>query len=202
MTEKDKIKLIFAFKVKYLRQQKKLSYHQLKDITGLSTSYLHDIEKGTKYPKIDKITALAKAFDVDYNDLVSTKASKKIQPIIDLLNSDFLKVFPMEMFGLSLYKLFEMFSNTPERVNAFISTIIKITRNYQLRNEHFYQAALRSYQDMFDNYFEEIESSVKIFRKENKIKGTVPYTTAFLESVLEKQYSISIERKSLAQKTN
>ena len=68
MTEKDKIKLIFAFKVKYLRQQKNLSYQQLKEATGLSTSYLHDIEKGTKYPKIDKINALANAFEVDYND--------------------------------------------------------------------------------------------------------------------------------------
>ncbi len=200
MTEKDKIKLIFAFKIKYLRQQKNLSYQQLKEATGLSTSYLHDIEKGTKYPKIDKINALAKAFEVDYDDLVSTKASKKIQPIIDLLNSDFLKVFPMKMFGLSLYKLFEMFSNTPDRVNAFISTIIKITRNYQMRNEHFYQAALRSYQDMFDNYFEDIELAVKQFRKENKIKGSVPYTTKFLESVLKKQYKITVERNTIAQK--
>ena len=200
MTEKDKIKLIFAFKVKYMRQQKNLSYQQLKEATGLSTSYLHDIEKGTKYPKIDKINALANAFGVDYNDLVSTKASKKIQPIIDLLNSDFLKVFPMEMFGLSLYKLFELFSNTPDKVNAFISTIIKITRNYQMRNEHFYQAALRSYQDMHDNYFEEIEIAVKEFRKQNKIKGTVPYTTKFLASVLKKRYDISIDRKTLVQK--
>jgi transcriptional regulator with XRE-family HTH domain/predicted transcriptional regulator len=200
MTEKDKIKLIFAFKIKYLRQQKNLSYQQLKEATGLSTSYLHDIEKGTKYPKIDKINALAKAFEVDYNDLVSTKASKKIQPIIDLLNSDFLKVFPMEMFGLSLYKLFEMFSNTPDRVNAFISTIIKITRNYQMRNEHFYQAALRSYQDMFDNYFEDIELAVKQFRKENKIKGATPSTTKFLESILKKKFKITVERKTIAEK--
>ena len=200
MTEKDKIKLIFAFKVKYLRQQKNLSYQQLKEATGLSTSYLHDIEKGTKYPKIDKINALAKAFEVDYDDLVSTKASKKIQPIIDLLNSDFLKVFPMEMFGLSLYKLFEMFSNTPDRVNAFISTIIKITRNYQMRNEHFYQAALRSYQDMFDNYFEDVELAVKAFRKENKIKSTVTYSTKMLEALLKKKFQITVERKTIAQK--
>lgn len=200
MNEKDKIKLIFAFKVKYFRQQKNLSYQQLREATGLSTSYLHDIEKGTKYPKIDKINALAKAFEVDYNDLVSTTASKKIQPIIDLLNSDFLKVFPMEMFGLSMYKLFDMFSNTPDKVNAFISTIIKITRNYQMRNEHFYQAALRSYQDMFDNYFEDVELAVKTFRKENKIKGTVPYTTKFLESILKKRYNIKVERTALAQK--
>lgn len=199
VTEQDKIKLIFAFKVKYFRHQKKLSYLQLKELTGLSTSYLHDIEKGTKYPKIDKINALAKAFDLDYNDMVSTKASKKIQPIIDLLNSDFLKVFPMEMFGLNLYKLFDLFANTPDKVNAFISTIIKITRNYQMRNEHFYQAALRSYQDMHDNYFEEIEQAVSVFRKKNKIKKTIPHHINFLESILKKQYGIVTERSTIPQ---
>ena len=161
MTEQDKIRLIFAFKVKYLRLQKGFSYQELSDLTGLSTSYLHDIEKGKKYPKIAKINALAQAFEVDYNDMVSTTASGKIQPIIDLLNSNFLKVFPLELFGLSLYKLFELFSNTPDKINAFISTIIKITRNYQLRNEHFYLAALRSYQEMHDNYFQDLELAVK-----------------------------------------
>ncbi|HHH49774.1 MAG TPA: helix-turn-helix domain-containing protein [Saprospiraceae bacterium] len=199
MTEQDKIRLIFAFKLKYFRQRKQLSYKQLADQTGLSTSYLHDIEKGKKYPKIDKINALAHAFGVDYNDMVSTKASKKIQPIIDLLHSDFLKVFPLDIFGISLYKLFELFSNTPDKVNAFISTIIKITRNYQMRNEHFYAAALRSYQDMHDNYFEDLELAVKDFRKANHIKAKLP-STKFLENILSKKYQIKVDRNALAQK--
>ena len=200
MTEQEKIKLIFAFKIKYLRQQKKLSYHQLKDLTGLSTSYLHDIEKGNKYPKIDKINALAQALGTSYDELVSTKASKKIQPIIDLLHSDFVKLFPMEMFGLDWYRLFEMFSNTPDRVTAFISTIIKITRNYQLRNEHFYQAALRSYQDMYDNYFEDLELAVKDFKAEHKLKRKAPYKTSVLENILLKKYGIKVDRAVLPQK--
>ena len=158
------------------------------------------LEKGKKYPKIAKINALAQAFEIEYNDLVSTKASKKIQPIIDLINSDFLKVFPLDMFGISVYKLFELFSNTPDKVNAFISTIIKITRNYQLRNEHFYAAALRSYQDLYDNYFGELELAVKDFRKEAKIKGTVPYTFGFLEKTLKNKFGITTNRTDLAKK--
>ena len=39
------IRLIFGFKVRYLRQQKDFSYQQLAKKTGLSTSYLNDIEK-------------------------------------------------------------------------------------------------------------------------------------------------------------
>lgn len=202
MTEKEKIKLIFAFKVKYLRQQQGLSYQQLREATGMSTSYLHDIEKGTKYPKIDKITALAKALGVDYDELVSTSASRKIQPIINLLQSDFLKLFPVELFGLDIYTLFSMFTNTPDRVNAFISTIIKITRNYQMRNEHFYEAALRSYQELFDNYFEEIEQSVKAFRQAHAIQETVPYTNAYLTQLLKDGYGIEVEYDTLPQKVD
>lgn len=199
MTEKDKIKIIFALKVKYFRLQKGLSYQQLRDLTGLSTSYLHDIEKGSKYPKIDKITALAAAFGIGYDELVSMSGTKKIQPIIDVLNSDFLKIFPVDMFGLDLYKLLDLFSNTPEKVTAFISTIIKITRNYQLQQEHFYQAALRSYQDMFDNYFEELEKAVWQFcsdfdvddKKQMRIKG--------LEKLLQKHFDIAVNRTDLAE---
>lgn len=202
MTEKEKIKLIFAFKVKYLRQQKGLSYQQLREATGMSTSYLHDIEKGTKYPKIDKITALAKALGVDYNELVSTNASKKIQPIINLLQSDFLNLFPVELFGLDIYTLFNMFSNTPDQVNAFISTIIKITRNYQMRNEHFYEASLRSYQELFDNYFEEIEQSVKAFRAAHTIEWAVPYTNVFLTQILQESYGVQVEYETLPQQAN
>jgi transcriptional regulator with XRE-family HTH domain len=197
MTEQDKIRLIFALKVKYMRLQRDLSYQELSDMTGLSTSYLHDIEKGKKYPKIAKINALASAFGVDYNEMVSTRASGKIQPIVDLLNSDFLKVFPLELFGLSLYKLFELFSNTPDKINAFISTIIKITRNYQLRNEHFYLAALRSFQEMHDNYFEDLELAVKRFREDNDLKQTASYTTDHLEKLLNNIYGITVERDSM-----
>ena len=84
------IRLIFGFKVRYLRQQKNLSYQELANKTGLSTSYLNDIEKGKRYPKPGKITNLATALEVDYNYMVATNASKKLQPIIDLLNSSHL----------------------------------------------------------------------------------------------------------------
>lgn len=200
INDNNTIKLIFGFKVKYLRQQKDLSYHQLAELTGLSPAYLHEIEKGKKYPKADKIFALAKAFGVDYDYLVSIHASKKLQPIIDLLESDLLKVFPLEeMFGISSTKLLELFSNTPDKVNAFIGTIIKIARNYQMRSEHFYNAALRSYQDLHDNYFEDLENTVKKFKTDHQITEKLPYTTPFLEKLLKDKYNISIDRKTLHQ---
>ncbi len=202
VVEKDIIKMVFGFKVKYLRQQKGLSFHQLSERTGLSTSYLHDIEKGKKYPKIDKISALAEALGVSYDFMVSTRASKKIQPVIDLLTSGFLKEFPLDQFGISPDKIFELFSNTPDKVNAFVSTIFKVTRNYQLQREHLFLAALRSYQDMYDNYFPELERAVRSCRTAFNIRGVLPYSVAFLEGLLRERFGLKVDRKNLKQYTD
>lgn len=191
------IRLILGFKLRYLRQRKNLSYQELSSMTGLSTSYLNDIEKGKRYPKPDKITSIAEALEVDYNYMVSTNASKKLQPIIDLLNSKAFKLFPLEEFGISTEKLLELFTQTPDKVTAFISTIFKIARTYQVGEKQFYLEALRSYQDMHNNYFPELESAAQLFKQEFSIKGTLPFTVSFLEDQLLELYGISVERKQL-----
>ncbi len=197
ISENNIIKLVLGFKVKYLRHKHQFSYQQLSKMTGLSTSYLHDIEKGKKYPKVDKINLLARAFEVDYDFLVSTRASKKLQPVIDFLTSDFIKEFPLELFGISPDKLFELFSNTPDKVNAFINTAIKLTRNYQMRRENLYRAALRSYQDMYDNYFGELEDAARAFRAESLMKTTTFSSSAPLEKALQETFHIKVDRQVL-----
>ena len=52
---------------------------------------------------------------------------------------------------------------------------------------------------MNDNYFEDLEMSVKDFKKEYKITDSVPDTTNFLESILKNKYGIGVDRKLLAQ---
>lgn len=198
MLNQDKLRLIFGLKIAYLRQQKGLNYQQLAELTDMSQSYVHEIEKGKKYPKADKILALAKALGTSYDELVSIHASKKLQPIIELLESEFFQVFPLEMFGISPDKLMELFTNTPDKINAFISTIIKIARNYQMQTESIYTAALRSYQDMNDNYFEDIEKAVKAFKAENRMGQSRSFSTDYLEKLLFDKYEITINRKRLA----
>ncbi|MEO1410763.1 MAG: helix-turn-helix domain-containing protein [Bacteroidota bacterium] len=199
LSEEKIIRLILGFKVRHLRQQKGLSYQELSTTTKLSTSYLNDIEKGKRYPKPDKISQLAQALGVDYNYLVATNASKKLQPIIDLLTSKFFKLFPLDEFGISLEKLLELFTQTPDKVNAFISTIFKIARNYQVDESQFYLEALRSYQDMHNNYFPELEAASRDFKQEFSIRGTLPYTVAFLEDQLLELYGIRVDRDQLPQ---
>ena len=57
----ENIKLILGLKLKQLRAEKKLSLNELSDITGISSSYLNEIEKGKKYPKSDKLLSLSEA---------------------------------------------------------------------------------------------------------------------------------------------
>ena len=196
ITDNDSVRLIFGLKVKALRQEKGLSYQQLAEKTAMSLSYVHDIETGKKFPKADKILSLARALGVDYDYLVSLRASKKLQPIIDLINSDFINAVPWEHFGLTPAALLDLFSNTPDKVTAFISTLLKISRSYQLSKESFYNSALRSYQDLHDNYFQDTEDAVRKFREEYKWKNVLPVDITALESVLAKM-KIEVNRKRM-----
>lgn len=196
LSDIDTVKLIFGLKVAQLRKDQELSYQQLSDKTGLAISYLHNIEKGKKYPKADKIMALARALQTDYNYLVSLDADKKMKPIFDLLNSDFLKIFPLDKFGINLSKFINLLVDTPGKVNAFISTVIKITRNYQLQGEDFYKAALRSYQDLHDNYFPELERASQRVRERFGI-SQIP-APKILEQILQEEYNVRVDRTTLS----
>ncbi len=198
----DTVKMIFGLKVAFLRRSLDLSYQQLSDKTGLAISYLHNIEKGKKYPKADKIFTLAKALNTDYNYLVSLEADKRLKPVIDLLQSDFLKIFPLELFGINTPKLLELLLMAPNKVNAFVSTVLKITRNYHLQGEDFYKAALRSYQDLHNNHFEEIEAAVKNFRTNHQWTNSTIPSAEMLEKILLQTYGIQVDREYLAQQPN
>ena len=198
MQNNEIIKLIFAFKVKYFRQQKEYSYQSLSDITGLSVSYLNDIERGKKYPKFDKINALAEAFGVSYDYLVSTKAPKKVEPVIELFTSDFLNLMTSESFDLDPFNLLNLLTIAPERMNALISALFNITKTYQMRSEHLYFTALRSYQALFNNYFGDVEQAVVEFVKEHKLSDKLPRDGKALEKLYVDKVGFKIDRKKLA----
>ena len=197
VVNKQNIRLIFGLKLKQLRLQKGLSFAQLSKAAGVSVSYLNEIEKGKKYPKTDKIIALADALGVSYDQLVSLKLNKKLAPIADLLNSGLLDSLPLEMFGLDPSTLLELISSAPTKINAFISTILKIARNYEMGQENFYFAALRSYQEMHENYFEELEQAVEQFAKQNQLDTQPPVASQPLIDILIERYGYTIDWHTL-----
>ncbi|QKG53861.1 ImmA/IrrE family metallo-endopeptidase [Hymenobacter sp. BRD67] len=164
----------------------------------MSISYLNEIEKGKKYPKEDKIVSLSKFLEVRYDQLTSAELPRRLEPVADLLSSRLLQEFPLAMFGLEPARLIDLIANAPAKMNAFISTIFEIARNYEMRQEHFFVAALRSYQEMHDNYFEDLEQDARAFVASRQLATELPFGVAQLEAVLTQEYGYTLDRTTLA----
>ena len=128
--DSDFIKTVFGLKMKQFRQKKNYSLQDLANLTGVSKSYLNEIENGKKHPKHDKIAQLAAALNCTYDDLVSTKLDKSLAPIAEIIQSDFFKEIPLDLFGINKSNLISIISDAPKKVTAFINTLIEISQNY------------------------------------------------------------------------
>jgi XRE family transcriptional regulator, fatty acid utilization regulator len=189
----DNIRLVFGLKLRQLRLDKGLSLSDVAGQTGLSISYINEIEKGKKYPKSDKILALANALGTDYDSLVSLKLSKRLEPITELLKSNILTELPLELFGIDPADLMEMLSSAPAKLSAFIGTLIEIARNYNMSVEQFYFSALRTYQEMYNNYFEDIEQEAERFLGEFGIPEEMILNEKYLADLLVNDFNYQIE---------
>lgn len=196
--EDEYIRLIFGLKLKQIRTEKDLSLFGLGKLTGLSKSYLNEIEKGKKYPKTDKIAILAESLEVPYDHLVSLKLDKNLAPIGEILQSKILKEIPLDLFGIQENNLIDIIASAPAKVNAFISTIIKIAQNYNLTRESFFLASLRSYQEAHNNYFGDIETHVEKFAKAYHLTLSNKITSKDLEEILIEEFGYTIDSEELA----
>ncbi|MGH2666832.1 helix-turn-helix domain-containing protein [Flavobacterium sp.] len=197
MIEEEYIRLIFGLKLKQIRAEKNLSLFGLAKITGLSKSYLNEIEKGKKYPKRDKIILLAEALDATYDQMVSLKLDKNLAPIGEILQSRILKEIPLEIFGIKESNLIDIIAEAPLKVNAFISTLFEIAKHYNLTRESFFLAALRSYQEAHNNYFEDLELQVEKFAKAYSIDLSKKLKVEDLEEILIEEYGYTINNEEL-----
>ncbi len=195
--EENYIKLIFGLKLKQIRTDKDLSLFGLSKLSGLSKSYLNEIEKGKKYPKPDKIAILSEKLDVPYDHFVSLKLDKNLAPIGEILQSKILKEIPLELFGIKESNLIDIVANAPAKVNAFISTIIKIAQHYNVSRESFYLASVRSFQEANNNYFDNLEHSVLKFAKAYQLDLNKPISPKELEDILIEEYGYTINKNEL-----
>ena len=190
-------RILFGLKVKQLRQAMGFSFLELSQKTGLSVSYLNEIEKGKKFPKSDKLNSLSLALGQSPDKLVTFGEDDGLDTIIQLLESNFLNELPLDLFGIELSKVVEIIAQAPIRVGAFISTLLELSRNYALRQENFYFAALRSYLEMHQNYFQDIEYSVDQFIDKFKIPSHRPISEKILGNILGQTYDYHIDYKGL-----
>ncbi len=191
------IRLIFGLKIKQIRTEKDLSLFGLSKLSGLSKSYLNEIEKGKKYPKTDKIIKLAETLGVPYDQLVSLKLDKNLAPIGEILQSGILDEIPLELFGIQQSDLIDIIANAPSKVNAFISTIIEIAQHYNMSREGFYLASLRSYQEAHNNFFKDLEDKVIRCANTYQLDLTGKIGSTELEEILKEEYGYNINESGI-----
>jgi transcriptional regulator with XRE-family HTH domain len=160
------VKAIFGLKLKRLREQRHLTLAELSQRTGVSTSYLAEIEAGKKFPKPDRIFQIAKGLDSSYDDLISTKLGEDLEALEGLLNTPGVRDFPFETFGLPIADVVKLLTRSPNEVRALLRTLSDVAQQYNIGVEHLLRAALRSYQELIGNYDETIEREAAEFAAE------------------------------------
>lgn len=194
------VRFIFGLKLKQLRSENNYSLSQLSSLTNISKSYLNEIEKGKKYPKPEKIASLADALHTSYDNMVSLQLGKKLTPISSLVKSDILSELPLDFFGLNAHDLLVLLANAPIQFSAFVDAIIRIGKEHDFKVESLYFSVLRSFQEMHNNYFPELESAAKKLRKKLQLDAKSSHIEEKLVGLLETEFQYKIDLDGFKEK--
>ncbi len=186
----DRLRLILGVKLRSLRQSQGLGLKDVAGRAGLSVSYLSEIEKGKKYPKPDKLVDLAHALGVAYDDLVSLRVDKGLDPVKSAIDSPLVRSFPFGLFGVDPEALIAILAAADDKADALVRAVSDVTRAYDARVEDFLLAALRAYQQIQGNTFPDLEAVADRLRAE--VGGTS--ANALREALRARGYTVDTER--------
>jgi hypothetical protein len=195
--DSEHLRYVLGLKLRSLRQEKGKPLKAIAARSGLSVSYLSEIEKGKKYPKPGKLIDLARALDVPFDSLVSLQVDEELNPVKAVFSSSLLREFPFDLFGIQPEDLFDLVTQDPARAGALLRTFLEVGRLYDVHAEHFLLAALRSYQQMHANYFEELEEAAASYRRARGWSGRKPPAFARLRAILEREHGYAVDEKTL-----
>jgi len=191
------VNIIFGLKVRQARKDAKFSLSKFAARCDLSPSYVTEIEKGRKYPKTDKILKMAEVLNKDYDELVSIKLDPSLAHLETILSSPLLQQFPFDAFALDVSDLVGLFTRAPDKASALLQVALEIGRQYDMKDEHFLRAALRSYQEIHDNYFQEIEDKAVEFLEQHDLTAALPLPLTALEEIIREQFGYEVNSENL-----
>lgn len=199
LKKKTVLRFILGLKIRQLRARRGLSQKELAESADLSISYLNEIEKGKKYPKIEKLAALSESLGVELGDLVSFKTGRNLHPLLKFLESDMVSKVPLELFGLSESDVVDLMGHDPEKFASFVLTILQLSRSFDMKLEDIYTAALRSFIEAQENYFPELEKLAKKMRGDWNLNGvTVNYEE--MVGIITRKFQYEVDVVSLSVK--
>ncbi len=190
-------KVLLGLKVRQLRQGLQLAFTDLSARSGLSVSYLNEIEKGKKYPREEKLHLLAHSLQTSPEWLQSADPGPHLAPVAALLQSNFLNELPLELFGIDPGRLLEMLASAPLQVNAFVISLVELAQHHAVGTDHFYLSAMRAFQELNNNYFPELESAAKACRAAFSITNSACDVSS-LKRILINNFSLRIQANGLA----
>src|ERR1044072_519925 len=191
-------KVIFGMKLRQYREAAGLSLTEFAVRTGLSTPYLTEIEHGKKYPRSEKIERMAEALGRNYDDLVSIRLDEELSPLASFLGSPVIHNFPYHLFGISPAQVVELLTRQPAEASALVKTLVGIAEQYNIGVEHLFRSALRSYQELNDSYFPDIERAVEEFAREQGIESDPTPRLADLRAIIEGRFKYRLDDARLA----
>ncbi|MCF8060228.1 MAG: helix-turn-helix domain-containing protein [Bacteriovoracaceae bacterium] len=197
---KNVLKFVLSLKIRRLRQKKGLSLKDLSEMSGLSHSYLNEIEKGKKYPKVEKLLDLAKALDISIDELVSVKMGRELHPLLEFLESDLATSLPLSAFGIGEQDFYDLMSHSPEKFTSFLMTIAELAKSYDISLDDLNKAALRAYLEVNRNYFPYLEELASSFsRTLNKELKGLEFSKwyIYLEKKLKDKYHVRVDSNTL-----
>jgi len=198
-TNTGAISAILGMKVRQARQSRGLTLSQFAQLCNLSPSYVTEIEKGRKYPKPDKIARMAEVLNTTYDELVSIKLDPSQAYLERVLSSPALQKFPFELFGLDTSDLVELITRAPTKASALIHALVEVARQYDMKIEHLLRAALRSYQEIHENYFAQIEEAVDRFAERHGLEGVYPIPLGRLYELVETELGYEVDETLIPQ---
>jgi transcriptional regulator with XRE-family HTH domain len=195
------INIIFGMKLRQARMETGLTLSEFASQCELSPSYVTEIEKGRKYPRVDKIMRMAEVLQKSYDELVSITLSPSMAHLSTTLKSMTFQRFPFEEFGLELSDLVTLLTREPEKASALLHAVLEIGRRYSLHEEDFLRAALRSYQEIHENYFQELEDAAQTFVEKFGMQFGLgddpPAGQQALKLILESKYGYEIDLETI-----
>jgi len=197
-TGPDNLRLLLGLKVRAARDQCGWTLQELSRRSGLAVSYLSEIEKGKKFPKPEKLLGLASALGTPYEELVSTRVDEELEALSAFAGSEFLREFPFHLFGLAAGDLFDLVSGDPKRAGALLRTFGEIALRHDVEVEELLFAALRSYRQLHDNSFPELEAAAERFRAAAGWAERDHLEESELRAVLEHDFGYRIDESTLA----
>lgn len=197
MMSTNLINLIFGIKIRQARNEAGLSLSTFAEQSDISPSYVTEIEKGNKYPRTDKILKMADVLGKDYDELVSIKFDPSLKYLETALSSPLLHQFPFEEFGMELSDLIKPFTKAPVHASSFLHSIINFGRQYDIKKEYFLLAALRSYQEIHENFFPDLEDAAIEFSTHHNVDQELPISLSDLLEILQRTFGYRIDETRL-----